>query len=91
MKKDIDNRMRRIAVFTLITALVKLKAHPEMLEESVEDLTTLLLSGSVMAMNSDKYEPYPFDVGTEWVEMYKSVEDSMERHFPELFSKIIIS
>lgn len=91
MKKDIDNRMRRITVFTLITAILKLKAVPEMLDESVEDLTTLLLSGAIMAVHSDKYEPYPFDQGMEWVDMFKSVEDSLEKNFPEVFSKIIIS
>lgn len=91
MKREIDNRMRRIAVFTLITAITKIKANPELLEESVEELALLLLSGLVMAMNSDKYEPYPFDVGAEWVDMYKGVEESMERNFPELFSKIILT
>ena len=91
MRREIDNRMKRMAVFAIITTAMKFKACPELLEESLEDLTTLVLGGLVMTLNADKYEPYPFDVGTEWIEMYQGVEGSLEKQFPELFSKLIIS
>lgn len=91
MRREIDNRMKRIAVFAIITTIMKFKASPEILEETVEDLTTLVLGGLVMTLHGDKYEPYPFDVGSEWVEMWQGVEGSLEKQFPELFSKLIIT